>query len=228
MPTAKKRKAASVPSTSAPEPAAPSWAAECRAAIASSDGKTIPAIMETIAELAEAAKARAQDLKPKPRTVDGWVKMIASSEEHDQDFDCNMNSRAIEATFEVGPTGYEFYINFSCENTEGELTVNVESQLFVYKGGRYDVVSDETIETELRKMGLLDDRGLPAVQPTDEYAGEYEEASTDAARRRWLYAMVIDRAIGWVEDEYGRYSKLNVELPMFTEDIYYHLEVERN
>ena len=228
MPTAKKRKAASVPSTSAPEPAAPSWAAECRAAIASSDGKTIPAIMETIAELAEAAKARAQDLKPKPRTVDGWVKMIASSEKHDQDFDCNMNSRAIEATFEVGPTGYEFYINFSCENTEGELTVNVESQLFVYKGGRYDVVSDETIETELRKMGLLDDRGLPAVQPTDEYAGEYEEASTDAARRRWLYAMVIDRAIGWVEDEYGRYSKLNVELPMFTEDIYYHLEVERS
>ena len=40
--------------------------------------------------------------------------------------------------------------------------------------------------------------------------------------------MVIDRAIGWVEDEYGRYSKLNVELPMFTEDIYYHLEVERS
>ena len=228
MPTAKKRKAASVPSARAPEPAAPRWAEDCRAAIASSDGETIPAIMETIAELAEAAKARAQDLKPKPRTVDGWVKMIASSEEHDQDFDCNMNSRAIEATFEVGPTGYEFYINFSCENTEGELTVNVESQLFVYKGGRYDVVSDETIETELRKMGLLDDRGLPAVQPTDEYAGEYEEASTDAARRRWLYAMVIDRAIGWVEDEYGRYSKLNVELPMFTEDIYYHLEVERS
>ena len=183
MPTAKKRKAASVPSASAPEPAAPRWAEDCRAAIASSDGETIPAIMETIAELAEAAKARAQDLKPEPRTVAGWVKMIESSEEHDQDFDCNMNSRAIEATFEVGPTGYEFYINFSCENTEGELTVNVESQLFVYKGGRYDVVSDETIETELRKMGLLDDRGLPAVQPTDEYAGEYEEASTDAARR---------------------------------------------
>ena len=245
MPTAKKRKAASVPvmanpfkeapgapSASAPEPAAPRWAAECRAAIARSDGETIPAIMETIAELAEAAKARAQDLKPKPRTVDGWVKMIASSEEHDQDFDCNMNSRAIEATFEVGPTGYEFYINFSCENTEGELMVNVVSQLFVYHGesGRYiiDAVSDETIETELRKMGLLDDRGLPAVQPTDEYAGEYEEASTDAARRRWLYAMVIDTAIGWVEGEYGRISQLNVELGIFTEDIYDLLEVERS
>ena len=245
MPTAKKRKAASVPvmanpfkeapgapSTSAPEPAAPSWAAECRAAIASSDGKTIPAIMETIAELAEAAKARAQDLKPKPRTVDGWVKMIASSEEHDQDFDCNMNSRAIEATFEVGPTGYEFYINFSCENAEGELTVNIESQLFIYRKSdvynTFGPVSDETIEAELRTMGLLDDSGLPVVQPTNEYASEYEEASTDAARRRWLYAMVIDRAIGWVEDEYGRYSKLNVELPMFTEDIYYHLEVERS
>ena len=81
--------------------------------------------METIAELAEAAKARAQDLKPKPRTVDGWVKMIASSEEHDQDFDCNMNSRAIEATFEVGPTGRRFYINFSCENAEGVVTREV-------------------------------------------------------------------------------------------------------
>ena len=74
MPTAKKRKAASVPSAKAPEPAAPRWAEDCRAAIASSDGETIPAIMETIAELAEAAKARAQDLKPEPRTVAGWVK----------------------------------------------------------------------------------------------------------------------------------------------------------
>ena len=232
MPTAKKRKAASVPSARAPEPAAPRWAEDCRAAIASSDGETIPAIMETIAELAEAAKARAQDLKPEPRTVAGWVKMIESSEEHDQDFDCNMNSRAIEATFEVGPTGRRFYINFSCENAEGELTVDIESQLFIYRKSdvynTFGPVPDETIEAELRTMGFLDDSGLPVVQPTNDYASEYEEASTDAARRRWLYAMVLDRASGWVEDEYGRISQLNVELGLFTEDVYDHLEVERS
>ena len=40
--------------------------------------------------------------------------------------------------------------------------------------------------------------------------------------------MVIDTAIGWVEGEYGRYSQLNVELGLCTEDIYDLLEVERS
>ena len=231
---AKKRKA--------PPPTTRTWDEECRAAIASGDAEAIGAIQFKLGELTGAARASVLDLKV-PQAVEEWVTLVWSSEEHDQDFDYSTNasatvvyglarrvgggawrraSRAVQATFAVGSAGLEFHINFSCENVAGELTVTVESDLLSYNlsdgAQTFLDVSDETIEAKLRGMGLLGD--YFSVQPTDMYATECEEASTDAERRRWLYGMVIDAAIKLVEGEHGRESTLGVELGLGAEYIY--------
>ena len=74
-------------------------------------------------------------------------------------------------------------------------------------------------------MGILGDNRLAAVQPTDRYKSNNEEASTDAEQRRWLYGMLVDAAIELVEGKYGAVSGpdryySNVDLGVSTEAIY--------
>lgn len=194
MPTAKQCKA----------PPTKTWDEKCRAAIASGDADAVDAIQNKLDELTKAARARAivraLDSEPEPsKTVEEWVELVKSSEDHDQDFSCNGASREVKASFVAGPNAASFFIDFQCNNIEGKNTrIDVDSDLFSYRTSGYEGnlfdVDDEKIERTLRRMGFIRDRdpNLSAVRPT-----EYHE-----------------------ENKYGRVSGPDVELGLRSDEIY--------
>lgn len=183
------------------------WESELRNAIDNGEPDAVRAIETSLVELQRRAQERLISLQQKTGT---GVCMVDSNQTQDQDLGYNMCSRSVEASFTAGPKSMPFSISFENEDVEGDQTIRIESELFIYEDGACGEVADDEIEKFLEKAGLQE------AQP-QRATGDF---SDPAERRRWVYADVIYDAIELVIDKYGSEDSCGVDLGMGCEDIY--------
>ena len=191
-----------------PKRKASDWESELRNAIDNGEPDAVRAIESSLVELQRRAQERLISLQQKTGT---GVCMVDSNQTQDQDLGYNMCSRSVEASFTAGPKAMPFSISFENEDVEGDQTIRIESELFIFEDGECGEVADDEIEKFLEKAGLQEAQPQRATD---------DDFSDPAERRRWVYADVVYDAIELVIDKHGSEDSCGVGLGMCCEDIY--------
>ena len=192
--------------------ASASWATECAELISAGDAAAVRAVASKLDKLQRGAQARLIELQ---ESTGCGVRLIDSNQTQDQDVSYNMCSRCVTASFTAGPNAAEFEITFECEDIEGDQTIKVESDLFLFEDLKCGEVDDSEIAEFLRDAGLSNCVPDKCDEPADE-----------DERRRWVYGDVVCEAVGLVLKKYGFQDSCGVELGMGAEDIYGWLSLD--
>ena len=120
--------------------AASNWESEIRDAIDNGEPAAVRAIEKSLVKLQRRAQARLISLQQETGT---GVCMVDSNQTQDQDCSYNMCSRSVEASFTAGPKAMPFSISFENEDVEGDETIRIECELFIYEDGVCGKVADD-------------------------------------------------------------------------------------